>query len=300
MRYRACSYDRISTRVFLCLVFDFATIQYSPLWASDLVATSSQSIAPTVEIPFRLYNSNLVIVKANIGKLRNVNMVLDTGTNPSAISIEVASRLKLAGRSESLQTLNGTMQVPSLTLPHIQLGSFHAESIRVLVHNFAPLGSTIGTSIGGILGLDILCRSPFTVDYRRKIVIFGSAAALRHSVPFASTEPFLIVRTTVNGKQFRLLPDSATWGLVLFRGRLDFAPEEIHLEQATSVFTTGGSAQLRWLHAKISMGGSDLGVHKVAIAEADGDPDFDGLLGFVGMGFHRVAFDLEKRMFSWE
>ncbi len=62
----------------------------------------------------------------------------------------------------------------------------------------------------------------------------------------------------------------------------------------------GGSVQLSWLRATVSLRGSDSGVHKVAIAEAEADADIDGLLGFAGMGFHRVAFDFEKRIFSWQ
>ena len=251
-------------------------------------------------IPFRLYNGNLIVVKATIGTIRNVNMILDTGTNPSIISKELASQLKISGRSESLETLNGTSQVKSLILPDIQLGSFHAASLRVLVQDFATMESNLRMSIGGVVGLDILSAGPLTINYEEKTVTFGSASMLRNAVPFASTEPFLTVRTTVNGQQVRLLLDSGTWELLLFRGRLHIAPNEVHADQASSVSTTGGSAQFSWLHTSVSLGTSNLGVHKVAIADADGDPDFDGLLGFAGMGFHSVSFDFERRLFLWE
>jgi hypothetical protein len=108
------------------------------------------------------------------------------------------------------------------------------------------------------------------------------------------------VRSTVNGRQVRLLLDSGTWELLVFRGWLNVAPSEVHLDRASSVSTTGGSAQLSWLRADVSLGTSALGVHKVAIADADADPEIDGLLGFAGMGFHRVSFDFQKRLFLWE
>jgi predicted aspartyl protease len=271
------------------------------LAAATVSTLSAETHCPAnVAVPFRLYNGYLIVVKATIGTIRNVNMILDTGASPSIISKELASRLKMSGRSESLETLNGTIQVKSLILPDIQLGAFHAASLRVLVQDFAKMESNLGMPIGGVVGLNILSAGPLTIDYERKSVTFGSAIILRNAVPFASTEPFLTVRTTVNGQQVRLLLDSGTWELLLFRGRLHIAPNETHVDQASSVSTTGGSARLSWLHTKVSLGTSDLGVHKVAIAEADIDPDFDGLLGFAGMGFHRVSFDFEKKVFSWE
>jgi predicted aspartyl protease len=278
-------------KVFASLVLAVATIS----------TLSAETRCPAnFAIPFRLYNGNLIVVKATIGTIRNVNMILDTGTNRSIISKELASRLKMSEGSEPIETLNGTLQVKSLVLPDIQLGSFHAASLRVLVQDFATMESNLGMSIGGVVGLDILSAGPLTINYECKSVIFGSAATLRNSVPFASTEPFLTVRTTVNGQQVRLLLDSGTWELLLFRGRLHIAPNEAHVDQASSVSTTGGSARLSWLHTNVSLGTSDLGVHKVAIADADADPDFDGLLGFAGMGFHSVSFDFERRLFSWE
>lgn len=253
-----------------------------------------------VEIPFRLYSGNLVVVKATVGAIKNVNMIVDTGTNPSAISKELAIRLKLTGRSVSLETLNGPIQAQSLTVSDIQLGSFHVSALRVLAQDFATMERNLGVSIGGIVGLDILGAGPFTIDYQKKTVIFGAAAALRNAVPLASTAPFLTARATVNGQQLRLLLDSGTRELLVFRGRLQTAPREAHLDRTSSVFTTGGSAQLSWLRTMVSLGTSDLGAHKVAIAESDADLGIDGLLGLAGMGFHRVSFDFEKRHFSWE
>ncbi|MGA8668752.1 MAG: retropepsin-like aspartic protease [Terracidiphilus sp.] len=253
-----------------------------------------------VDIPFRLYNRNLVVVKATIGRTKDVNMIIDTGTNTSIISKKIARQLKVDGRPESVETLNGTIQADSLILPDIQMGSFRVVSPRLLVHDFPAMERNLGISIGGIVGLDILRLAPFTIDYQKKIVVVGSATALRNTVPFACTELFLTVRTTVDGQQLRLLLDSGTWELLVFRGRLRVAPNQVHLDLASFVSTPDGSVQFSWLRTNVSIGTRDLGAHEVAIAETDADPDFDGLLGFAGVGFHRVSFDFEKRLFSWE
>src|SRR5258708_2547850 len=100
--------------------------------------------AAKAEVRFQLYNDNLIIVKATIGKVKNVNMILDTGTSPSAISKEMGDRLKLQGNTESLQTLNGTIQALSVILLRIQIGPLHAESVRVKVQDLGFMERSLG------------------------------------------------------------------------------------------------------------------------------------------------------------
>src|SRR6266699_2820971 len=112
--------------------------------------------ATKAEIPFQLYNGNLIIVKATIGTLKNVNMILDTGTSPSAISREMANRLSLRGNAGLLQTLNGTIQAQNVRLPRIQIGPLYADSMVGVVQDLSFLERSLGISLGGIVGLDIL------------------------------------------------------------------------------------------------------------------------------------------------
>ena len=76
-------------------------------------------------------------------------MILDTGTSPTAITKEIADRLKLRGETESLQTLNGTIQTQSLVLPRIQIGPLQASSLRVVVQDLSFMERSLGISLGG-------------------------------------------------------------------------------------------------------------------------------------------------------
>src|SRR4051794_22494149 len=115
----------LSAAVFLIA----ATITCSGLSAAgDMEGTKGKK----AEIAFDLYNGNLIVVKASVGSFKNVNLILDTGTSPSAISQEMADRLQVRGQTETLQTLNGQIQAQSIILPHIQIGTLSADSIRVV------------------------------------------------------------------------------------------------------------------------------------------------------------------------
>jgi hypothetical protein len=254
------------------------------------------------EVPFRLFNDNLVVVKVAVGTVNSVNMILDTGTNPSAISQKLADRLKLVRKTESLQTLNGTIQTQSLTLPYIQLGPLEVRPIRVLIQDLSFMEQSLGISLGGIVGLDILRTASFTIDYRSKRIVFGLIAASARTVRFETQEPFLTVKAMIEGQEVRLLVDSGTWGLLVYRNRLQTSPKQIHFDPNASISSPGGMTHVGWLRAGVSLGKDNLGARNVAIADIDSDPqnDFDGLLGFSKMGFLKVSFDFENGLFGWE
>ena len=254
------------------------------------------------EVPFELYNDNLIVVKATIGPIKNVNMILDTGTSPTAVSQAMADRLKLQGKSELLQTLNGTIQTKSFILSRIQIGPLYADSVRVVVQDLSFMERSLGISLGGIAGLDILSTGSFTIDYRRRKIVFGPVAASEKEVRFETQVPFLTVKAMIAGQEVRLLVDSGTWGLLVYRNRLQTGREQHRIDPNASIFGPGGMTHVRWFRAGVSLGKDDLGARNVAIADVDSDPqnEFDGLLGFAKMGFRKVSFDFKDGLFGWE
>jgi hypothetical protein len=302
-RYKRCSWIRLRVWVLVGMVALLVGFPRSLCFGSP----SPRPIDPVadqakVEVPFELYNENLIIVKATIGAVKNVNMILDTGTSPSAVTKKMADRLKLQGKTESLQTLNGTILTQSVILPYIQFGPLNAHSSRVVVQDISFLERSLGISLGGIVGLDILSTGDFTIDYRRRKIIFGPIATSEKTVRFETQVPFLSVKANIKGEEVRLLIDSGTWGLLVYRNRLLAAPGQLRCDPNASISTAGGTAQIRWLRALVSLGKNNLGVRNVAIADVDSDPQngFDGLLGFAKMGFRKVSFDFEHGLFGWD
>src|SRR5438876_5911253 len=228
--------------------------------------------AAKAEIPFQLYNDNLIIVKATIGTVKNVNMILDTGTSPSAISQELADRLKLRGKTESLETLNGPIETQSLILPSIQIGPVATSPIRVVVQDLRFMERSLGISLGGIAGLDILSSGSFTIDYRRKKIVFGPIAASEKTVRFETQEPFLTVKAMIEGQAVRLLVDSGTWGLLVYRNRLQTPQQQVHFDSKVSISSPGGMIHVRWLRTGVLLGQDNLGARNVAIVDMDSDP----------------------------
>lgn len=254
------------------------------------------------EVPFKLFKDNLIIVKATIGSVKNVNFILDTGTNPSAITRDVADRLRLNRKAESLQTLSGTIQTQSVTLPGLQIGPIYVESIRAVLQDLSLLERGLGISLGGIVGLDILSRGNFTIDYRRKQILFGLIGTTEKSIRFESQLPLLTVEATIEGQEVRLLIDSGTPGLLLYRNRLQLVQDQTRFDPNAFLSIPGSVTHIRWVRAVVKLGGNNLGTHSVAIADTDSklQNGFDGLLGFREMGFSEVSFDFGNGLFGWD
>jgi predicted aspartyl protease len=256
--------------------------------------------AGKAEMPFQFYNDNLVIVKATVAGVRNVNMILDTGTSPSSISKALANTLNLHRDAAALTTLNGMIRAESVVVPSLDFGPLHASTLRVIVQDLSFLEQKLGISLGGIIGLDVLITGSFTIDYRRKSIAFGALPQGLKTAPLAATAPALIIYAKIDGQELRLLLDSGTGGLVLYRDRKVIAAA--HFDRKVSISTTSGSTRLSWLKTRVSIGAEDLGTRDIAIADIDSNfgDEFDGLMGFAKMGFHRVAFDFENGRFGWD
>ena len=256
-----------------------------------------------LEIPFELYNGHLLVVKGMVGHLKNVRILLDTGKSPSAISKELAEQLGLKGKTESLVFSNGELPVETVILRQLNVGAWHVTSVRVLVQDLGYLRRSVGDSVGAIAGLDVLSTENFLIDYWRKKIVFGPVKILRNSVRFSQQKPFLTIKAQIEGQQLRLLVDSGTYGLLIYRERLKTYPAGFSTGQDASLSTAAGSMRTAWFHAsQVSLGETNLGPKDILIADVipDARYEFDGLLGFAQLGFQKVWFNFQDGTLAWE
>jgi predicted aspartyl protease len=258
------------------------------------------------ELPFELYADHLIIAKGTIGWIENVNIILDTGKNPTAISPEMAVRLNLRGNPESLISSNGKIEVQSVVLPWIEIGALHVSSRKAVVQDLSFMQRSLDISIVAIAGLDLLSTGSFMIDYRKRKIIFVSAKAARKTVRFETQRPFLTVRGNIAGHELRLLVDSGTPRLLLFGKRLKTSLrslEPVFNDRNPLIFTATGTMRAAWYRAPdVSLGTQSIGPQTMLVADGDPDPryKFDGLLGLAKTGFPKVWLDFENGVFGWE
>ena len=254
------------------------------------------------EIPFQTYRDYLIVVQGSLGDTRRLNFIIDTGTNPSVVDSRIAQKLHMTGVGAKLGVHNQVVEVQKAVVPSLQIGALRAKFLPVLIRNLAFLQEGLGIRIDAVIGLDVLSRSNFNINYITKRFTFEAAPICGSSAPFQTTPPWLTVQMEVNGVSIHLLLDTAASGIILFHSRIrDRVPQLTRLGERMSS-NMGGDFPLQLvLLASTKIAETDFGQQSAFVVEdqEDGSREFDGLLGPPALGLKQISFDFQRRTFSW-
>ena len=238
------------------------------------------------EIPFQKYRDYLIVVQGSLGDTQRLNFIIDTGTDRTVIDNRVAQKLHMVGVVGKLGVHNQVVEVQQAVLPSVQIGALRATFFPVLVRDLAFLQKGLGIRIDAVIGLDILSRSNFSIDYATKRIDFGAAPVSGSSAPFQSTPPWLTVPMEVNGVSLHLLLDTAASGILLFQSRIRNRLQLISLGERMSSKMRGEFRLQSVILARAKLGETDFGQENAFVVEDQEDEsrEFDGLLGPSALG----------------
>jgi Aspartyl protease len=149
----------------------------------------------------------------------------------------------------------------------------------------------------------VLARRSFSIDYRDHVLRFAPAGREDAVARLELAWPFLTVGMTVAGQDVRLLVDTGSSDLVLFKSRVPAALADTPWRGDKTVQYVSGAGRLRRLELR-QVG---LGTHvwdKLTAWALDRvpngyPPSVDGVLGVMALGAQRVRFDFERNEFGW-
>lgn len=247
-------------------------------------------------IPFRLVQGFGIVVQGGIGELTNLNFLVDTGAVPSVLSEKVASRIGVTGATGAFALLQDNIQAQYVTLDDLHFGSIRATKVAMVVVDLARFERLLGTRIDAIIGLDILGRQNFGIDYKHRRIVPGLSGSARYLAPVeiltSSAAPYWVLPINLGSGTFRVLLDTGANQLGLFAGR---APQ---LDRGlTAVPATKSVGPLL-----LAMG--DMPLKKelaVVLDEPSGAlQQLDGVLGPTALGISRIEFDWEHHCLRWD
>jgi hypothetical protein len=115
--------------------------------------------------------------------------------------------------------------------------------------------------------------------------------------------PFVTLRMTIAGEQVRLLLDTGSSDLVLFRTRMPAALSRAPWRGDKTVQYASGPARLRRLELRQAVLGRDawdnLSAWALDRVPYGYPPGIDGVLGVRALGCQRVRFDFDRGEFGW-
>jgi len=258
--------------------------------------------AVTTTLPFRLYWGYLVIVEGSIGDRRKLAFLVDTGANPSAVDQKIARSLRLAEQPARVNLSNTSVQTPIAVLPSLRVGPLYVESLPVLTEDLSFYQKALGQEVDAIVGMDVLRKSSFSINYKAKEMLFGPIGTLQFAAPFDTELPVVTIQMELQARQVRVVIDTGTPDLMLLKSHMSGLAgfRTLGTEEVSDV--SGSFRRTKVQIPDVYLGQARIG-QQVAFVVADRKDEgdyFDGVLGFRGTHFRKIAFDFEHHRFSWE
>ncbi len=155
--------------------------------------------------------------------------------------------------------------------------------------------------IDGLVGLDLLRKQDFTIDYQAKIIRFRARSPFESAVEFEAESSSLIVPVRVANRDIRLGVDTAAPTIILDRTHSKgLVPLNLVSTQAEGVAggISFGKASLR----PVQLGPSKWKEVTAWVTESPltSGQDKHGVLGLRALEIARIHFDFQNSILSWE
>jgi predicted aspartyl protease len=265
-----------------------------------VIGAFSTSAGQSDPLTFQLRDAYLVIAQGAIGPLDRLNLLIDTGAIPGMVDGRIARKLRLAIKEAEVVAFGRQSRAQLTTLPNVRVGPIRADSVLADVGDL----SFLGPHVDGIVGLDLLTRSSFSIDYQQRQLTFGPVEATDPGLHLDVTPPFLTVKVELGGHPFRLLVDTGSSHLVLFERRVQGRLPALALRGDTLLYHTGGISHMRRVALPLLKAGSCTIANIEGLlsnADVTGYPDdIDGILAIRVLASMRADFDFERNRLGWK
>ena len=251
-------------------------------------------------VPLKIYRDFLLVAKGQFGTaLEDQNFIIDTGTAPSIINASLVARLGLATVPSPSRAMGKTIPGQALTFPEIELGPICAVSLHVQVQDLSRIERDLGIPIAAVIGLDVLSKSSFRLDYDKREMEFGSISHAGIPVHFDPPTGIAVAEMRIEGKETRILLDTGTDRVVLFGGNFPDA-DWLNLRNTSQTGTNPVSPKMDlqvFSAADIMIGGQHFSDARAYFVPGSTDSLFDGLLGVRALGFRGLSYDQARETF---
>jgi hypothetical protein len=265
-----------------------------------LLIHSFAAASPPVPLPFHLTAQGAIIVPAIVNGIGPVSFMLDTGSNGSVISEQLASTLGAkAVAKTTLMSASGRRDALVVRIEHLAVGGVSAHGVQMTLapsdaFNLPDL-ATSGHNVQGVIGQDVLGALRYTIDYRERRIVWHDRAALvpAHAtvLELESQDERFVARVQQDHRVLRLVPDTGAETLVLFQHGGSIPPSASLANESVELAGLTGTRDARRAVVRAFRVGSTLLMDVAAVIvwrECDATP-LDGLLPL--HLFARVTFN---------
>jgi predicted aspartyl protease len=237
-------------------------------------------------VGLRLLGGRLPVVPVYLDGRGPFDFLLDTGTNSTIVTPEVAAVLDLRPEDRvTLITAAGARDVPRARLHRVAVGGSAAADVEALVSGLEEL-RRLDPRLCGVLGQNFLGRFDYTLDYGGRTLEFDVAGEGEppsgERVPYALEEGKLIVAARAEAyatRALRLVLDGAATSLVIFEDARSGYALTLPSGGSGMLLTEAGSLEVGLARLRsLRVGGTCLRDVPVALVRDSAARAEDGLL----------------------
>ncbi len=269
-------------------------------------AIPSRAASPNIasdaihNVPVEIDRGYLILAPVTCSAFTNLTFIVDTGADRTVIGERLAGDLRLLTRPAVVGLVNRNAVAKLGMLSDFELGPIHVSDVEVFVKDLSALSRSLQKNVDGIVGMDVLRKSSFEIDYQTRQIRFGGVRRLRHATTFDFGQALVAVDLRVRSKPLRMVIDTGSSALVIFANRAEDVALRRSSTPRSAANLAGDYMREPALIGDLILAGDDLGSQTAfLVSNHNNVTDFDGLLGPPVLGFRQVAFDFEHHIFSW-
>ena len=272
------------------------------LGVGSRAASQSRGELTGNEMAVDIYGGYLVVAPGSVNGLGDLRFLLDTGAMNSAIDRTVAEKLGLQGVAASVISFDKALACEWAEVQEMTFGPERISNQHVMIEDLRYLHSA-GVQVDGLIGLDILRKQSFVLDYAKRRVTFGKPARRgMRSVPMHVDERSISVKVYLDRRPVWMAVDTGVRNVVFYQDALWDMFTGYRVERRSRGLTVGGAVEDELaVVAGISIGDHQLD-REVLVVRAPETARLTGVSGYLGLASldaEEVAFDFETNQLLW-
>ena len=258
-------------------------ILFAALLTLTLVPTVAAAATDSDHVELKIDEVGAITVPVTINGQGPFRFMLDTGSNRSAVSSDVASLLALPVVAKAVMvTSTGSQNQLVVRLDAMAIGTAARAGLPASVIPAVQLKAAM-PGIDGIVGQDFMSDFDYTLDYRKQRLSWTAEAAGDKDVRLVlvKKEGRFLVELPQGDKTLRFVPDSGADGFVIFEHDGAAAVALDALDAQAELISMTGSQNVKPMMLRRLQVGSTTVKNERALLVQRNEPDApegDGLL----------------------
>ena len=235
----------------------------------------------------------MVLAAGQIGGIsEEQRFLLDTGTAPSILNVRTAKSMGLQITDTTIEAVGRRVRVGRTVLPEVEMGPIHVKSLAMNVADLSQWEELLGVKLAGLIGMDVLGRANFVLDYDSGKLELGGVPEAGMPVRYDRSRAVALADVTLQGKTLHLIVDTGSDAVVIYGD--NWEGKAGRTLQGRSIAEPVATKRIK--RTGLMVGKNYFSRVPIYCVPTGKGADNDGFLGVKALRLRGISFDREKQV----